>query len=131
MTSLKIEVDPERYGLASAFIRDCERVVTENKEEVNVKVSICRSSFDVPSEVQTPLLLIGNGAGIAPLRAFLLEKRWQMQSSVPESQRTIGPCVMIYGLRDVGDLIFEQELKELKEMGVLQEIHYVYSRKNG
>ena len=23
MTSLKIEVDPDRYGLASAFIHDC------------------------------------------------------------------------------------------------------------
>lgn len=37
MTSLKIEVDPERYGLASAFIRDCETVVAETKQQVNVK----------------------------------------------------------------------------------------------
>lgn len=38
---------------------------------------------------------------------------------------------MIYGLRDTGDLIFENELNQFKMEGVLEEIYFVYSRKKG
>jgi sulfite reductase alpha subunit-like flavoprotein len=33
----------------------------------------------MPINSQTPMLLIGNGAGIAPLRAFLLERQWHLK----------------------------------------------------
>jgi len=54
-----------------------------------------------------------------------------MKNAKSESEITIGPCVMIYGLRDTGDLIFEDELNQFKTEGVLEEIYFVYSRKKG
>lgn len=52
-----------------------------------------------------------------------------MKQNTHENEQTIGPSIMVYGLRDTGDAIFEEELNSMIEEKVLKELILAYSRK--
>ncbi|UTF60615.1 NADPH cytochrome P450 oxidoreductase family protein [Gilvimarinus sp. DA14] len=132
------EVAPRQYTIANAF--DCANLQLVVRQQVNqqgelglasgwltehmqldekLEISVLdNQEFHTPPPAQ-PLILIGNGSGIAGLRAH-----WQQRA------RTGGePVWLLYGERDPhSDKPFADECAELKAQGVLQQIDLVYSR---
>ena len=62
-------------------------------------------SFGLPERVDTPLLFIAGGTGIAPLRAMLIEHL---------SRPTTHPVSLIYSARSVDEFAFRLELAALE-----------------
>jgi len=95
------------------------------EEEVVHKVPIYvrRSQFRLPNRVQTPVIMIGPGTGLAPFRGFIQERGWQKEQGKP-----IGETHLYFGCRNKDkDFIYREELEKFVEDGVLT-LHTAFSR---
>ncbi|NJL14505.1 MAG: NADPH--cytochrome reductase, partial [Microscillaceae bacterium] len=94
-------------------------------QEVQAFVEKAESPFRLPEDASVPLILIGAGTGLAPLRAFLRERQHQHQASLP-----IGEVLLFFGCRHPAqDFIYQEELEALASEGWL-EIIPAFSRLN-
>lgn len=75
--------------------------------------------FKLPASKEIPVIMVGPGTGLAPMRGFL-------QQRVAEGGS--GKNVMFFGCRDDGDFIYQQELEKYAADGAL-ELHVAFSRK--
>jgi hypothetical protein len=59
-----------------------------------MRVFIRPSSFRLPESTETPIILIGPGTGIAPMRALLQERAYQREQGAK-----IGEVVLYFGCK--------------------------------
>jgi len=95
-----------------------------NEELVyRVPVYVRRSQFRLPNRVQTPVIMIGPGTGLAPFRGFIQERAWQKEQGKP-----VGETHLYFGCRNKDkDFIYREELEKFVEDGVLT-LHTAFSR---
>lgn len=84
------------------------------------------SSFRLPKDPETPLVMIGAGTGIAPFRGFLQER-----AAIVESGGAVGPALLLFGCRHPRqDQLYAAELQRYADAGVTR-LAYAYSRLPG
>mmetsp|Transcript_1048 Transcript_1048/g.1493 ORF Transcript_1048/g.1493 Transcript_1048/m.1493 type:complete len:684 (-) Transcript_1048:78-2129(-) len=86
----------------------------------------CRdSTFRLPSDVRKPIILIGPGTGIAPMRALLQERSYQKQNL----NQPVGETVLYFGCKNSKqDYLYEDELAAFQKEGTLTALHVAFSR---
>jgi cytochrome P450/NADPH-cytochrome P450 reductase len=83
-------------------------------------------SFAPPKDHRLPMVLIGPGTGIAPLRGFLRERAAQAKAGEP-----IGKSLLFYGCRHPDhDFLYRGEIEQCERDGVA-EVHVAYSSVDG
>jgi len=102
-------------GVASNFLAG-----RKAGQEVRVFVKDTKSNFRLPPDGATPIILIGPGTGVAPLRGFLYDR---------EASKATGPAVLFFGCRNDDDFIYREEMEGLKARGVLVHLDVAFSRK--
>ncbi|CAX42180.1 NADPH-dependent cytochrome P450 reductase, putative [Candida dubliniensis CD36] len=71
-------------------------------------VHVRRSNFKLPKNTTTPVILIGPGTGVAPLRGFVRERVQQVKNGV-----NVGKTILFYGCRNEhDDFLYKQEWSE-------------------
>lgn len=91
-----------------------------------VRVFVRPSTFRLPVDVSRPVLMIGPGTGIAPMRAFLQERAEQKKKN-----SNVGKNILYFGCkREDQDFIYRDELEAFRECGVLDELHVAFSRQS-
>jgi NADPH-ferrihemoprotein reductase len=125
-------------GVASTYIASCghgssgtalgamgltaERYVSVPLEGMDVVVR--PSTFHLPSDAAVPVILIGPGTGLAPMRAFLQERSHQRAQG-----DTVGETVLFFGCRRAEeDFIYSEELQGWQADGTLTQLHTAFSR---
>jgi sulfite reductase (NADPH) flavoprotein alpha-component len=105
----------KRLGLASTFL--AERI----KPGDEVKVYMQKAhGFALPQDPKTPIVMIGPGTGIAPFRAFLLDRR---ATGAP------GKNWLFFGhQRSDCDFFYADELNAMKTSGLLTRLSLAWSR---
>lgn len=78
------------------------------------------SGFRLPASPATPVILVGPGTGLAPMRGFLQERAAQRAKE----------NVLFFGCRSEGDFLYREELQAYEEAGLLQ-LFVAFSRKPG
>ena len=105
----------KRLGLASTFL--AERV--QPGDEVKVYVQKAHG-FALPQDAKTPIIMIGPGTGIAPFRAFLLDRK---ATGAP------GKNWLFFGhQRSDCDFFYADELNAMKTAGLLTRLSLAWSR---
>ncbi|MBR0693381.1 sulfite reductase subunit alpha [Bradyrhizobium lablabi] len=105
----------KRLGLASTFL--AERI--NPGDEVRVYVQKAHG-FGLPQDPKTPIIMIGPGTGIAPFRAFLLDRR---ATGAP------GKNWLFFGhQRSDCDFFYAGELNAMKTAGLLTRLSLAWSR---
>jgi len=99
-------------GLCSGFLRDLLPSPSSS-----CRAFVRASSFRLPPGGAVPLVLVGPGSGIAPMRALLQER---------EHRRASGPIVLFFGCQHSEvDFLYRQELQDFQQRGVLTQLHLV------
>lgn len=105
----------ERKGVCSTYL--AERVRRGEKPAIFISPN---KAFRVPSNGNTPLIMVGPGTGIAPFRAFLQER----QATGAE-----GKNWLFFGdQHQAHDYIYEEELQAWQEKGLLTNLDLAFSR---
>jgi sulfite reductase (NADPH) flavoprotein alpha-component len=105
----------KRLGLASTFL--AERI--QPGEQVKVYVQKAHG-FALPEDAKVPIVMIGPGTGIAPFRAFLLERR---------ATGATGKNWLFFGhQRSSCDFFYSDELNAMKTAGLLTRLSLAWSR---
>jgi NADPH-ferrihemoprotein reductase len=84
------------------------------------------SSFRLPADPSTPIVMIGPGTGIAPMRALLQERSFQRAAN---GRTDYGANVLYFGCRkSTEDYIYKDELEGFVQSKVLSKLHVAFSR---
>merc|ERR1712061_621465 len=75
------------------------------------------STFRLPQNSDTPVIMVGPGTGVAPMRGFL-------QDRVAQGARE---NVLFFGCRDEDEFLYREEFEAWQEDGFL-ELHVAFSR---
>jgi sulfite reductase (NADPH) flavoprotein alpha-component len=120
---LSLTVDTVRYmigkrkrlGVASTFF--AERIATGEALPVYVQRA---HAFGLPKDPATPVIMVGPGTGVAPFRAFLLER---------QATRAPGRSWLFFGhQRSDYDFLYGDEFNAMKASGVLTRLSLAWSR---
>jgi sulfite reductase (NADPH) flavoprotein alpha-component len=104
-----------RLGLASTFL--AERIKPGDPVKVYVQKA---HGFALPQDPRTPIIMIGPGTGIAPFRAFLLDRK---------ATGATGKNWLFFGhQRSSCDFFYSDELNALKTSGLLTRLSLAWSR---
>jgi sulfite reductase (NADPH) flavoprotein alpha-component len=105
----------KRLGLASTFL--AERIRPGDQVKVYVQKA---HGFALPQDPRTPIIMIGPGTGIAPFRAFLLDRK---ATGAP------GKNWLFFGhQRSDCDFFYSDELNAMKTSGILTRLSLAWSR---
>jgi sulfite reductase (NADPH) flavoprotein alpha-component len=105
----------KRLGLASTFL--AERIKPGDQVKVYVQKA---HGFALPQDPKTPIIMIGPGTGIAPFRAFLLDRK---ATGAP------GKNWLFFGhQRSSCDFFYADELNSMKTSGLLTRMSLAWSR---
>ena len=105
----------KRIGLASTFL--AERI--DPGDDVRVYVQKAHA-FALPQDPKTPIIMIGPGTGVAPFRAFLLDRR---------ATGANGKNWLFFGhQRSDYDFFYQDELNAMKTSGLLTRLSLAWSR---
>ena len=105
----------KRLGLASTFL--AERIKPGDEVKVYVQKA---HGFALPQDPKVPIIMIGPGTGVAPFRAFLLDRK---ATGAP------GKNWLFFGhQRSDCDFFYSDELNTLKTSGLLTRLSLAWSR---
>ncbi|WP_420040322.1 bifunctional nitrate reductase/sulfite reductase flavoprotein subunit alpha [Gordonia sp. MP11Mi] len=106
--------DVRRGGVCSTFLADAP-------ETAPVKLFVqANKHFGPPQDADAPMIMIGPGTGVAPFRGFLRERAAAGAS---------GDNWLFFGEQHrATDFLYESELGELQETGVLTRLDVAFSR---
>jgi len=105
----------KRIGLASTFL--AERI--DPGDDVRVYVQKAHA-FALPQDPKVPIIMIGPGTGVAPFRAFLLDRR---------ATGAAGKNWLFFGhQRSDYDFFYQDELNAMKTSGLLTRLSLAWSR---
>ncbi|CAG9461302.1 unnamed protein product [Pedinophyceae sp. YPF-701] len=99
-------------------------------DDALVPMWIERGALKLNSDVDTPLICVGPGTGVAPLRALLFERS---RARARLGAGAGGRCLLFHGCRAPGDELYRSDWQELLTDGTLREGGYSvgYSRVSG
>lgn len=95
---------------------------TTNGHDLVIPSFIRASDFRMPTDSQTPIIMVAGGMGLAPFKAFIEERRFLKQQG-----RSIGAAMLFYGVREPNEVIMREWLEAAVKDGSLTDLHLVYS----
>lgn len=94
-------------------------------------------SFHLPVDGSLPVIMIGNGTGIAPFRSFWQQRMFDINNKCPpisteSSRRQWGEMFLFYGCRNPRqDDIYQHETEKARQARVITSVHTAHSRQEG
>jgi NADPH-ferrihemoprotein reductase len=119
VTKEPLEAGPAHKGLCSNYLANAK------PGESTIRVYTRPSNFRLPLDPSLPIILVGPGTGIAPMRALLQERTYQRKIL----NLKVGPNILYFGCRSASmDFLYEDELKRLKADGDIAQLNLAFSR---
>ncbi|CCD24054.1 NADPH--cytochrome P450 reductase NDAI_0C03940 [Naumovozyma dairenensis CBS 421] len=92
-------------------------------------VHVRQSTFRLPQNIETPVIMIGPGTGVAPFRGFIRERVAQVEK---DNSIKLGKHILFYGCRNEQDYLYQEEWsKYATVLGESFEMNVAFSRVPG
>ena len=123
-----IEIDQNNDTVAKKFVHYDLKGPRGLYNNFKLPVHVRKSQFRLPSNPNTPIIMIGPGTGVAPFRGFVREK--VQMTLKPNSENTkFGKALLFYGCRNDDDFLYADEWTEYaKKLGDTFEMFVALSR---
>merc|ERR1712226_1030384 len=96
----------------------CTRFIQKVGVGAKVAAASVVGTFKFPESDVTPMVMVGLGTGIAPIRSFMQDKLYKKNKGIKT-----GPMVVFYGCRrEKEELFYKDEWAMYKKEGVLSEL---------
>jgi NADPH-ferrihemoprotein reductase len=120
-----VSVLKENRDDGSTFKGVCSNYLSDIIKNGKVCAFTRDSTFRLPSDSSKPILMVGPGTGIAPMRALLQERSHQRNVQ----KLDVGSNILYFGCknRDL-DFIYSDELNEYEKDGILTKMYLAFSR---
>ena len=109
-----------RQGLASSFL--CSRTVGQG---ITFQIRPCLT-FQLPSDVTAPILMVAAGSGISPMRSFIEERLALIAQGTK-----LGKAVLVFGCRTADDQLLADEMDSALAAGAIAHYEVAFSRSPG
>lgn len=87
------------------------------------RVRAVDSHFLPPTDLSTPMIMVGPGTGVAPFRGFIQDRLWHKQEG-----KALGPAALFFGCRHPqADFLYQEEFERAHEAGLV-ELAVAFSR---
>ena len=128
---LTVAVTREKRADGTTFDGVCSTHIANSSTQLHdqslLRVFVRPSTFRLPKDPSTPIIMIGPGTGVAPMRSLLQQRRHQQLVE----KKTAGRNVLYFGCKQKDqDFLYEEELKRYQEEGILTELHLAFSRQS-
>jgi len=110
----------EYRGVASNYLAELK-----TGDDMVIFVRSPESGFQFPQDPETPIIMVGQGTGVAPFRGFL-----QARAKLRQEGKTLGEAQLYLGCRNEIDNIYRDELEQYERDGLVT-LHRAYSRREG
>jgi cytochrome P450/NADPH-cytochrome P450 reductase len=108
----------EQHGLCSSYLAGLGE-----GEAARIMVKDTGTSFRLPDDALIPVVLVGPGTGVAPLRGFIQERAALRARGV-----AVGRTALFFGCRGTEDHLYREELEAYRQDGTLTLLDVAYSR---
>jgi len=99
-----------KHGLASYYLYQCQL-------GDRVPVFVRTSTFRLPKDPRVPVIMVGAGTGLAPLRSFLQERRHLREVE----GKTLGEAILYFGCDyRAGDFLYGSDLEQYHKDGIAE-----------
>jgi len=123
---ITVSVLEENKKNGGKFTGVCTGYLSSLKKGDSIRVFVRDSTFRLPKQVERPIIMIGPGTGIAPMRA-ILQERSHVRKTLGDVDH--GPNILYFGCKNRAmDYIYSDELQDFMEEGTLSELHLAFSR---
>jgi NADPH-ferrihemoprotein reductase len=127
---LTVAVTQDQRKDGTAFHGVCSTHLAQRQphdDRSTVRVLLRPSTFRLPQDSSRPILMIGPGTGVAPMRA-LLQERYHQQTTLNKKSK-VGPNVLYFGCkqRDL-DYLYQDELAAWANHPDFLKLHVAFSR---
>ncbi|GBB97300.1 hypothetical protein RclHR1_02960013 [Rhizophagus clarus] len=128
-----------KYGVCTPWLDNLSGYVEERNKrvplttEINIPIFMKPNpnGFAVPSDISTPIIMIGPGTGVAPFVGFIQHREQQIiaEQKLNNIEKTFGEMWLFYGCRDIEkDYLYREELERFSNHGILKELLVAVSR---
>jgi len=94
----------------------CTHYLSQLKPGDKVPIFVRTSEFRLPEDPATPVILAGAGSGLAPLYAFVQERKFQRQQGLK-----VGRTLLFFGCYHQNkDFLYQEELEDLNKRGIIE-----------
>ncbi|XP_078670170.1 nitric oxide synthase 1-like [Branchiostoma floridae x Branchiostoma belcheri] len=116
---------PEHNGVCSNWLN-----TVKTNEPVPCFIRTAKN-FHLPEDPSLPVLVVGPGTGIAPLRSFWQQRQVDIKAGTT-SRRPPGDMTLVFGCRQSRvDHIYKEETAQARRDGALTDIYTALSREPG
>lgn len=104
----------------------CSNYLANRSEGDNIRLLVKNAggNFQLPEDHTTPIILVGPGTGIAPLRGFIQERHAQKMQGI-----SVGPIILFFGCHNEGDYLYREELEAYRDAETINLLAVAFSRK--
>lgn len=90
-----------------------------------VRATVRKSTFRGPKSMESPIVMVGAGTGLAPLMGFLEDRSLSLASR--ENSVKVGPCHLIFGCRSHNEQLYNEKISLFESDNILK-LHLALSR---
>ncbi|KAF8909007.1 hypothetical protein CPB84DRAFT_118385 [Gymnopilus junonius] len=129
-----ISSDGEERVAVPAYLIEGPRGAYQTETHYKAPIHVRRSTFRLPTNPKSPVIMIGPGTGVAPFRGFIQERvalaRRSLDKNGPDALNDWGRISLFYGCRrDDQDFLYKDEWPEYeKELQGKLKVHVALSR---
>ncbi|KAL9645821.1 hypothetical protein ABK040_003553 [Willaertia magna] len=100
-----------RFGVCTSWLTTLDPV---NNNNIQIPIWITKGTMTLPKSLETPMIMVGPGTGVAPFRSFIQDRLIKLESStgVP-----LGKSVIVFGNRNYNDdFLYKDDFEQLEEV---------------